>query len=82
MSPILYEVGITDLICGFILGWQSGAYHFLVTLTLTLTVDLIFRFSCLEHISYIANNIPQIFLMLDKFLWGLLSHYSDIFCLT
>ena len=28
ISPILYEVGITNLICGFILGWKSGAYHF------------------------------------------------------
>ena len=25
---ILFEVGIQNLVCGFILGWQSGAYHF------------------------------------------------------
>ena len=25
---ILFEVGIPNLVCGFILGWRSGAYHF------------------------------------------------------
>ena len=43
ISPILFEVGIPNLICGCILGWQSVAYHFQVTVTLTLTSDLVFR---------------------------------------
>ena len=25
---ILFEVGIPNLVCGFLLGWWSGAYHF------------------------------------------------------
>ena len=36
-----YEVGILNLVCGCILGWQSIAYHFRVTVTLT--SDLAFR---------------------------------------
>ena len=39
---ILFEVGIPNLVCRFISGWRSGAYHFLVTFTLTLTSGLIF----------------------------------------
>ena len=42
----------------------------LVTLTLTLTSGLILGFSCLEHISYITANFPQMCLMLVQFLWG------------
>ena len=41
ISPIFFEVGIPNLVCGCILGWQSVAYHFGVTLTLT--SDLVFR---------------------------------------
>ena len=37
------EVGIPNLVCGCILGWRSVAYHFWVTVTLTLTSDLVFR---------------------------------------
>ena len=43
ISPILFEVGIPNLVCGYILGWRSVAYHFWVTVTLTLTSDLVFR---------------------------------------
>ena len=43
ISPIFFEVGIPNLICGCILGWRSVAYHFQVTVTLTLTSDLVFR---------------------------------------
>ena len=42
ISPIFFEVGITNLTCGYILGWQSVTYHFRVTVTLTLTSDLVF----------------------------------------
>ena len=37
ISPIFFEVGIPNLVCGYILGWRSVAYHFRVTVTLTLT---------------------------------------------
>ena len=40
ISPILFEVEIPNLVCGCILGWQSVAYQFRVTLTLT--SDLVF----------------------------------------
>ena len=35
ISPLFFEVGILNLICGCILGWWSVAYHFRVTVTLT-----------------------------------------------
>ena len=35
ISPIFFEVGIPNLICGCILGWRCVAYHFWVTVTLT-----------------------------------------------
>ena len=41
ISPIFFEVGISNLVCGCILGWRSVAYHFWVTVTLT--SDLVFR---------------------------------------
>ena len=43
ISPIFFEVGIPNLMCGCILGWQGVSYHFTVTVTLTLTSDLVFR---------------------------------------
>ena len=43
ISPIFFEVGIPNLVCGYIAGWRSVAYHFRVTVTLTLTSDLVFR---------------------------------------
>ena len=41
ISPIFFEVGIPNLVCGCILGSRSVAYHFRVTVTLT--SDLVFR---------------------------------------
>ena len=41
ISPIFFEVGIPNLVCGYILGWRSVAYFFRVTVTLT--SDLVFR---------------------------------------
>ena len=61
ISPIFFEVGIPNLVCGCILGWLSVVYHFWVTVTLTLTSDLVFIVikcpsvrpaSCPVHISY------------------------------
>ena len=43
ISPIYFEVGIPNLVCGYILGWGSVEYHFRVTVTLTFTSDLVFR---------------------------------------
>ena len=40
-SLTFFEVGIPNLICGCIFGWQSVAYHFRVTVTLILTFDLV-----------------------------------------
>ena len=40
ISSIL-QVGIPNLVCGYILGWRSVAYLFRVTVTLT--SDLVFR---------------------------------------
>ena len=41
ISPLFFEVGIPNLVCGYILGWGSVAYHFRVTVTLT--SDLVLR---------------------------------------
>ena len=41
--PIFFDIGIPNLVCGYILGWRSVAYHFWVTVTLTLTSDLVLR---------------------------------------
>ena len=41
-SPLSFEVGIPNLVCGCILGWRNVAYHFRVTVTLTLTSDVVF----------------------------------------
>ena len=41
ISPVFFEVGIPNLVCGYILGWRSVAYHFQVTMTLT--SDLVLR---------------------------------------
>ena len=41
ISPIFFEVGIPNLMCGCILGWRTVAYHFRITVTLT--SDLLFR---------------------------------------
>ena len=41
ISPIFFEVGIPNLVCGCNLGWRSVTYHLRVTVTLT--SDLVFR---------------------------------------
>ena len=41
ISPRFFEVGIPNLVCGYILARRSVAYHFRVTATLT--SDLVFR---------------------------------------
>ena len=39
--PIFFEIGIPNLVCGYILGWQSVTYYFWITVNLT--SDLVFR---------------------------------------
>ena len=41
ISLILFEIGITNLMCECILGWWSVLYH--LRGTMTLTPDLVFR---------------------------------------
>ena len=41
ISHIFFEVGILNVVSGYILRWRSVAYHFRVTVTLT--SDLVFR---------------------------------------
>ena len=38
---MLFEVGISNLVCGCILRWGSVLYHNWVTVTLNLTSDLV-----------------------------------------
>ena len=49
ISHILFEVGISNLVCVCILGWQSVGYHPWVTVTLT--SDLVSR-NCIESGAY------------------------------
>ena len=49
---ILFEVGISNLVCGCILGCRSVAYHNLVTVTLNLTSDLVSRNCCISPIFF------------------------------
>ena len=60
------------------LGMAEWCIPFWVTLTMTLTSDLISRFLFLEHIFFITNNFLQMCLMIDHFLWGHSSSYCDI----
>ena len=43
LIPIFLEIGIPNLVCKCKLGLQSVIYHFRVTVTLTLTSDLVLR---------------------------------------
>ena len=85
--PILFDVGIPNLVCWFLFGWWSGAYHFGSLWPRYWLLASFLDFSCLEHISYITANFPQMCLMLDQFLWGHSScdcdiSYSDAFFLA
>ena len=61
ISPIFFEVGIPNLVSGYILGWRSVAYHFQVTVTLTLTSDQVFRIIVSgAYLLYYLRLDPQI----------------------
>ena len=55
-SLILFEVGISNLACGCILGWRSVAYRNWVTVTLNLTSDLVSR-NCIESGAYLLYSL-------------------------
>ena len=57
ISPIFFEVGNQNLVCGCILGWRSVEYHFRVTVTLTLTSDLVYRKNRVRSISLILFEV-------------------------
>ena len=42
VAPTFFEVGIPNLVCGYMLWLWGVAYHFRVTVTLILTSDLVF----------------------------------------
>ena len=61
---MLFDVGIPNLVW-ISLGIAEWCITFWVNLSLTLTSGLI---SCLEHISYITANVPQMCLNLGQLL--------------
>ena len=60
ISHTLFEVGISNLVCGCILGWRSVAYHNWVTVTLNLTSDLVSR-NCIESDAYLLYYLRKEF---------------------
>ena len=68
----LFKVGIPNLVCGCILVWRSVLYHLRVTLTLT--SDLVFKKSYLEHNSYIiwGRNPYLVVQMHDRVMYSVL----------
>ena len=56
---ISFEVGISNFVCGCILGWRSVAYHSWVTVTLNLTSDLVNRNWCISPI-FFEIGIPNL----------------------
>ena len=81
ISLILFEVGISNLVCGCILGWQSVAYHNWVTVTLNLTSDLVsWKLHCVWCISPIFFEIGIPNLVCECILgWrGLTSYFRSL----
>ena len=70
ISPIFFEVGIPNLVCGCILGWRSVAYHFRVTVTLTLTSDLVFRI-------IVSGAYLLYYLRLESQIWCVDASWND-----
>ena len=55
ISPILFEIGIPNLVCKFSFGCRSVTNHFWVTVTLT--SDLVFKNYCVQSISPILFDV-------------------------
>ena len=73
---MLFDVGIPNLVSNF--SWDCGVVHYIFG---HFEFDIVFGLiSCLEHISYITANFPQMCLMLGQLLWGPSSSYCDISC--
>ena len=68
ISPRFFEVGIPNLVCGYILGWRSVAYHFPVTVTLT--SDLVFRI-------IVSGAYPLYYLRLEFQIWSVDASCDD-----
>ena len=55
ISLVLFEVGISNLVCECIFGWGSVAYHNWVTVTLNFTSDQISR-NCIVSGAYLLYS--------------------------
>ena len=85
ISPILFEVGITNLVCGLFLGWQIGAYHFVVTFTLTLPSDLFLSPHFFKKASGILQSPPSVRPSVHPSRYLLLNHWTksnQIWCVS
>ena len=68
ISPIFFEVGIPNLVGGYIMGWGSVAYHFRVTVTLT--SDLVFRI-------IVSGAYLLYYLRLESQIWCVGASWND-----
>ena len=80
ITYILYP----NLVCGCILGCRSVAYHFGVTVILTLTSNLVFRKTCVRSISLILFEvgIPTFGVWMHLGMaecWGQFSGHCDLY---
>ena len=58
ISPLLFDVGISNFVCGYTLLLLNVAYYSLVTVIFTLT-SFVFKM-CTEHIFFtVLNRIPK-----------------------
>ena len=71
ISLILFEVGISNLVCECILGWGSVAYHNWVTVNLNLTSDRISR-NCIVSGAYLLYSFR-----LEFQIWCLNAYWDD-----
>ena len=55
VSLMLFEIGILNLVCGCILGWQIVTYHPWVTVALTF--DLVSSRNCIESGAYLLYSL-------------------------
>ena len=85
MSPILFKVGITNLVCGLFLGWRIGAYYFVVNFTLTLTSDLFLSPHFFSKASGILQSPPAVRPFVHPSRYLLLNHWTKsnlIWCVS
>ena len=96
ISLIYFEVGISNLLCGCTLGWQSVTYHFKVTATLN--SDLVFKNNRVWNISHIIwDGNPKFCVWMylwmadcpvsfsshcDLDLWPSFENWHQVWCIT